>query len=403
MSNFKSQITKKLFFINNDLQLNINNIYVNNFKIPPKTQNNPTNSIVKQKPIELTNEEKNEELDKLKIFGDSQERTQQLKNLVNLDNKLFKKIQIKNNNTGEVIEVESFNNLNSFNKNLLDNRFIGHILVEEWKSDTLFLTLTTQKFENMNDEIHNLQLKTNKIEKLLDRNKIQFIKVFELTKEKIPHIHYLIQNQELQTKIKEILDNGLFNNSYDLSEVEEKDNHKIVNYITKLVSEDNETKIENMGLQKVLKSQKMKLFKSSKSKIFQKNQRSILFVAYTLHIKYFKKNKEYSSEDFIYFCLNYVKHPKTSHNLHLNTKTPHFVINGLKVYSSNNLRIFSKFSRVDNEEKRSIKETHTKIIEFSKIILRNEILEIEKVENYDNFEKIKIYIFNYIVKIEVFP
>jgi len=104
------------------------------------------------------------------------------------------------------------------------------------------------------------------------------------------------------------------------------------------------------------------------------------------------------------FVFSNVKNLNNGYNSHLNPLNPYFILKDNKIYHSTKLRVFSKFSRVNKEEKRSIKETHKKIIEFS-LLLINNIKIIIKSLIYINYKNNPLntmyYIFYYIVNLKI--
>ena len=118
------------------------------------------------------------------------------------------------------------------------------------------------------------------------------------------------------------------------------------------------------------------------------------------HIKYSKKEKEFTSNDFINFCLKYVKNPLKGHNLQLKNTEPHFIIEKQKIYHSSNLQVFSKYSRVTKNEKRSVILTHKSIIDFSKLLLNKVVKKVHHLFiNLFNFDD--SYIIYYIVNYKI--
>jgi hypothetical protein len=322
------------------------------------------------------------------------DRKTELEKLSNIDNRLYKEVEIIDNKTGEISKIKNFNVVNNFKKTLLDNRFISHILAKENKQDSLFITLTTKK-TSLNDEINELEEMNLGIKKILKKHKIKYCKVYELTKKLVPHIHLLIFNQDIHNKIKEYLKD--FNNRTQILKIDKNDISKIVNYCSKNINNIDKSLI---GFNQFLKNKKVKLFSSSISNSFEKKQRSILFTAYKIHLKYAKKNKDYLSEDFIDFCFKYVKNPLKDHNLHLKNSTPHFYIVKLKIFHSSNLQVFSRFGRISEDDKKNVNLTHQFIINFSKILLNKKT--ITKINIFINlFNFYYLHIINYIVNTKI--
>jgi hypothetical protein len=286
-----------------------------------------------------------------------------------MDNELVSEIrnpvEIINNKTGEISLMTSYNKLNSFNRKLLDNRFSA-VLLSQNTHNGIFLTLTTNPLDNLDLEIEVLKSMSDKIKKLLKKYNIKYIESYEFTEKEVPHIHLLILDSSVKSELEILLSS--YEKLYHLSETNsEEENIMVAYYITKNCEYPNKPLLK--GFDERLIYNKTKIYNSSKNDYFFKKQRSILYSSYLISKSYIDYKSEYDSENFIFFCLTNVKHPKRSHNTHLNTHTPHFIINDDKVYHSTQLRVFSEYSRVDKEEKRSIKKTHSKIIEYSKLIL----------------------------------
>jgi hypothetical protein len=365
------------FYINTNILLFQNQLFLNNVNFTAtKTKTRILRQIKKSKTL-------------VKTDITQENRKTLLENNVSIDKQFKEIIEIVNTSTNEIIKVNSFNKINTFKKKLLDNRFISHCLVEEHKKNTLFLTITTNSINSIDTEINDLKELSSKIEKQLKKNKIKYIKVYELTKDLLPHIHFLILDIEIKTKLNKLLSN--VNNRTDLKIIKEEDNHKIVNYITKFVEYDNKKLL--LGFENKLLENNQKLFTSSKSKIFNKNNRSILFSSFLIHKRYTEQFSKYDSENFLDFCFNYVKVEKNNHNTHLKSVNPHFILKDNKIHHSTQLRVFSQYTRTDKKEKRSIKKTHDTIILFSKLLLK--IIIIKKID-YSLLNVIN-YIFNYIV------
>jgi len=364
-------LTQKQFYIKTNNIIKQNIIFLKNVKVKktPKTTTISRTKKIKPKTV-ITNID----------------RKNQLNNNEIINKKLQNPLEIINNKTGEVKIIQSFNVINTFHKKLLDSRFIALVLGEEFNQDGLFITLTTTPQNNLEFEILELEEQSKKIIKLLERNKIKHIKVYELTEDLIPHIHIYTENQVLLNKFHKILQKEKYHYQIDL--IEKQDTPIILNYMTKFVNEKNKTTLFNF--EEILKSLKLKIFKSSQSKIFTKAQRSPLYSAYQIHKEYTKNVFSHVSKDFMNFVFKYVKNPTTSHNKQLNEDTPHFIIDGIKVIHSTGLRVFSKYSRFDKNEKRSIEKTHKQIIDYSKMLLNNIIITIIEIKNTIN------YIYNYI-------
>jgi hypothetical protein len=366
------------FYINSQILINQNLIFLNQLNI----LNTHKTSIFRRKKEEL------------KIENIVDNRQEELEKLSNINNKLKDKIEVFDNKTNKIIEINSFNVVNNFKKNLLDNRFISHILGKENFVDSLFITLTTKK-TNLEDEIEELEEMFVGIKKILKKHKIKHCKVYELTKKLVPHIHLLVFSQDVFNEINEFLKN--FNNRTQILKVEKNDIPKIVNYCSKNINSIDKSLI---GFNQFLKSKKIKLFSSSLSKSFEKKQRRLLFVAYKIHLEYAKKNKKFISEDFIDFCFKYVKNPLKGFNLHLKNSIPHFYIVKQKIFHSTNLQVFSRFSRISKNDKKSIEKTHKFIIDFSLMLLQK---TIEKIENcfVNLFNFYYLHIINYIVNYKI--
>ena len=316
----------------------------------------------------------------------NEERETLLKSSINT-NLSIKTIEVINNFTGEIFEVNSFDKLNNFKKKLLDNRFIAITLTEEYNEDGLFITLTTKPLNNLNKEVYELELIYKEIEKLLKKYKIKFIKQYELTESITPHIHILLLDNSIKEEIELLLSN--FKNNTLVQEVPKEETHIIAYYMTKICNKDMGHKLY-LSFEKELKKNEVKLFTSSISKIFNKKQRVPLWNSFLLHSKYYNQELDYHSENFMFFVFNFVK--TDTFNTHLKTDIPHFILKGEEIYHSSNLRVFSKYSRVDKEEKRSIKKTHSLIIEYSKLTLNIDIECISIIYlNYSNNPYYHIY------------
>jgi hypothetical protein len=196
--------------------------------------------------------------------------------------------------------------------------------------------------------------------------------VFELTKASIPHIHIFTSDKSCDIKIENILNK--YSNRTQLLKVKDtlEDRMRVANYLTKMINEDKKL---YLGFENILKSLKLKLFTSSNAKTFAKSQRRVLFTSYQLHRQYATSIYSFASQDFMGFIFNFVKNPKTNHNIHLKSNTPHFIINGDRVHHSTNLRVMSKYTRIDRKEKRKIEKTHKSIISFSTLIINNSTIE----------------------------
>jgi len=320
----------------------------------------------------------------------NEERETLLKSSINT-NLSIKSFEVINNFTGEIFKVNSFDKLNNFKKKLLDNRFISLVLTEEYNNNGLFITLTTKPLNNLNKEVYQLEIIYKEIYKLLKKHKIKFIKQYELTKRTVPHIHLLILDNSIKKEIELLLKN--YENNTLIQEVKKEETHIVAYYMTKICNQDLEHKLY-LSFEKELKNNEVKLFTSSMSKIFNKKQRVPLWNSFLLHSKYYNQDLDYHSENFMFFVFNFVK--TNTFNTHLDSDIPHFILKGNEIYHYSNLRVFSKFSRVDKEEKRSIKKTHSLIIEYSKLTLNIDIEYLSIIYlNYTNNPY--SYIFYYIV------
>lgn len=305
--------------------------------------------------------------------------------------------EIIDNITGEVISFNEINLLKPFRSKLFDNRFIATFLTQEYKESGLFLTITTAPQNNLNKEVYELESISKKIEERLTDNNTKYIKVYELTKNNVPHIHFLILNQEIKQSIEKILNNYQYKSQ--ILNIKQEETTAVAMYITKMAVQSEKHQVL-WNFEKELKNNNTKLFTSSKSKIYTKAQRKPLWNAFLLHNQYSEKISEYQSEDFMKFVWNDVKSIKTSHNLHLNDNNPYYYIEGMKIYHNTHLRVFSRYSRVNVYEKRSILKTHKKIIEYSLLLLKK--LRINPLsiiyQNYINNPYFSMFhIINYIL------
>jgi len=360
------------FLINTNILLFQNQIFLNNVSFTKKILK--TSQSTKTKKSRKNKTEIIPTQDRIKLLSEN-----------NLLSELKNSIDLFNYESGEVFTTKSFNKINSFNKSLLDNRFIGLILSKQFK-DSLFITLTTKPLNNLDLEVQELETLWKKIKKLLKKNNVKYVKQFEFTKNIVPHIHILVENQKLLKEIQDIIKISKFRNQID--KIKNSENGKVSNYITKSVKYEN--KVLLYGFKDRLLNNKIKFFESS-STIFHKKQRSPLFNAFLLHSEYSELKSEYTSENFINFCFDNVKHPFKHHNNHLKNNNPHFIINDEKVFHSSNLRVFSKYTRFDKNEKRSINKTHEFIIQFSKMLL-NKII-IKKID----YSRLNVIIYFYYI------
>ena len=357
---------KKQFLINSNLLIFQNRLFLQFYKFSNQNQKLSKNNNTFRKKYSKF---KKEELEKIEEIGEEQEnRKDDIRGLA--DNKkvsVGSSIKLIDNKTNKIIEMNNYDVVNRFKKKLLDNRFISQVLIKENWKDSIFITLTTESKYSINEEIGELEEKSKKIEEKLKKNKIKFIKIYELTKKDIPHVHILAlsSSKNIKKEIEKIADSS---KNYLIQKVDKKDLPKVANYITKVVKEKDKSLM--LGFERVLKSNGIKMFTSSKSKYFTKNNRSILFNAFLIHIKYMKIEKNsFLSEEFIRFCFEYVKIPLKLMNVGLKSDKPHFVLEEDKVYHSSNLRVFNRYTRVDEDEKREIKKTNEFIVYFSKILL----------------------------------
>lgn len=384
MSHSLKQSTQ--FYINTNINIFRNELFLNKINFTTQTPK----TLVKQPQTSKTNKTQS-----IQIINNL-ERYKQLNDNIEKVKKLQKPIQIIDNLSGEIKIIQNHNILNRFKKDLLDNRFISVLLTKELQTNGIFITLTTKPLNNLNLEIYELDKIYKKIYTKLKKNNIRFIKQIELTKKLIPHIHILVFSDN--DKIKDIINNELNQYKYKtlIQDINQEDMTKVAYYMTKIV-EQKQNYLLYYSLKQELKKQDVKLFNSSKSNIYQKRQRSPLFSAYLIHKQYIKQPQNlYDSENFMNFVLEYVKNEKKGHNNHLNHHTPHFIIDNDKIYHSTKLRVFSRFSRLEQQEIKKIQRTHKTIVDFSKLIL-NEIEIIIKSLKYLEYKNNPYMVFYYIV------
>ena len=355
-----------LFYINTNLLLLQNQIFLKQIKFTPKPKPTPKVEAENEEASEETEEvleveEVKKDIENINV-DDRNSIKETLENLIIEElETTIKPIDLLNTKSGEVHQITNFNKINEFKKNKLDNKFISQILAKEFKGDGLFITITTPPREGLQEEIINIESIYIEVKKLIKKYKLKYIKTFELsTKNNLPHQHLLVESNNNFERDLEKLFNEI-NNKTQILKVKNEELKKVAHYITK-ITKFNQIKKE-LGFEKLLKSLGLKIFNSSISNKFSKKDRANLFNAYQLHLLYD------NDIDFIDFCLEFVKNKKKNFNTHLKSDTPHFYIDETKIYHSTHLRVFSKYIRLNKKEKRDVKKTHKLIVEFSISIL----------------------------------
>jgi len=214
-------ISSTQFYINTNLLILKNKIFLNQIQF--KNSSHACRKNVKIKSQKSATIIKNEN------------RKEILLSNINHITELQNSIEIIDNKTGEIKEVKNFNLLNRFKSKLLDNRFISLVLGREIDKSGLFITLTTKPLNNLNLEIEELEKIYKKIKKHLERKSIKFIKVYEFTKNIIPHIHILILDRNEKEAIKEILNK--FDSRTLIQSIPKKEISKVIMYMTKLIED----------------------------------------------------------------------------------------------------------------------------------------------------------------------